>query len=717
MSWLPCTLSGRRFPRSCRVAAALAIGSALVAVQARAQDAVVVEPAAQVSLAEPPAHVSLVEGNVVLERDGRADTSPGSMPLLAGDRLRTRDGRAEVLFADGSTLHLDAGTTVDFQSDDVLRLLEGRIRLHIVGTARDVAYRIDAPAGWVSIEQPGAYRVSLLRDSPDPEVELAVVRGAAELVNEDGRTMLRAGERALARVGLAPSVPYVFNSAAWDEFDQWSEALRGNRLGTTAEYLPQEVQPYAATLVNYGTWGHEPTYGYVWYPRVHSGWRPYYYGRWARLRPWGWTWIAADPWGWPTHHYGRWGFSAGVWFWIPGKHWGPAWVSWGYAPGYVSWCPLGWNNRPLFHFSATYFGGKRYSPWHGWTVVPHRRFGRGFVNVNVVNAANIDARTRGAFAVRTAGPNVQGYAVPRSSAPIRVAGVGRPGAGGGAPAFSRAPSRTAPEGAAALRSRRPAGEPLTGPGLPAPARSPRASSGIRTAPSGSSGTARSRVPAAPSGEGGAVRRAEPRSGVPVAPSRNVEPSPRTAPPVRTTEPQSRRQAPGYRAAPAPARPDRPAASPYDAPSRSRVVPRGAERARPAEPPSAMPPDSGRRATPEYGRRGSDSAPGVVAPRAVPRSMPDSQGRSYPSSPALERRGSPSGSSRPAGPPAGAAPSRPSGPSRPAGPPAGAASSRPSGPPPAAASPSPRGGGGSEGGSRSRGGQPSRGSAVRRGSGG
>ena len=159
---------------------------------------------------------------------------------------------------------------------------------------------------------------------------------------------------------------------------------------------------------------------------------PYYYGRWDTLRPWGWTWIGSDPWAWPTHHYGRWGFSAGAWFWIPGRTWGPAWVSWAYAPGYVSWCPLGWNNRAVFGFSN--FGGHgryRYDPWNAWTVVPHRGFGRGYVNVNVVNSTHIDVRTRSAFVVRDTSPDSRGYAVPRSSAPIRSVGVrGRCGSWG-----------------------------------------------------------------------------------------------------------------------------------------------------------------------------------------------------------------------------------------------------------------------------------------------
>ena len=69
-----------------------------------------------------------------------------NMPLLAGDRVRTQAGRVEILFADGSTLHLDANTTVDFQSDELVRLLDGRLRLAIPGPDRDVSYRVDAPS-------------------------------------------------------------------------------------------------------------------------------------------------------------------------------------------------------------------------------------------------------------------------------------------------------------------------------------------------------------------------------------------------------------------------------------------------------------------------------------------------------------------------------------------------------------------------------------------
>jgi hypothetical protein len=405
--------------RSSTISAAFLTIALCVPLQALAQDAP--RPGA-----DAPAHISLVEGIAALERDGRTDEAPANMPLLAGDRVRTRAGRVEILFADGSTLHLDHNTTIDLQSDELVRLLDGRIRLSIPGRARDVAYRIDGPHAWAQIAEAGEYRAAVIQNAGLTELEFAVLRGSAELMNEAGRTPLRAGERAFARADAAPSYAYVFNSASWDPFDRWSEGRRNERLALSTQYLPDEVRPYAGTLDRYGDWQYESSYGYVWYPRVDVGWRPYYRGRWSSLRPYGWTWIGSDAWAWPTHHYGRWGFSAGLWFWIPGRSWSPAWVSWAYAPGYVSWCPLGFNNRPVVQIVNVNVH-RGYDPWRAWTVIPQRDFGVGFVNRRVIQSVAIDERTRSSFVSRDAAPEITGYAVARGSgaAPIRVAGTSR----------------------------------------------------------------------------------------------------------------------------------------------------------------------------------------------------------------------------------------------------------------------------------------------------
>jgi hypothetical protein len=448
---------------------------------------------------DPPAHVSVVDGTALLERDGRTDTEVLSMPLLAGDRVRTQAGRVEILFADGSALHLDEQTMVDFQSDEVVRLLSGRVRLSVSAASREVAYRIDAPSAWVQINNPGEYRVSLLRGD---EVELAVLRGGAELVNEQGRSYVSAGERTYARVQAAPSPAYVFNSAAWDSFDRWSESRRDQRLGVSAQYLPDDVRPYAPAFDTYGSWRHEPAYGYVWYPRVQAGWRPYYHGRWVSLRPYGWTWIAHDPWGWPTHHYGRWGISAGAWFWIPGRSWAPAWVSWGYAPGYVSWCPLGWNNRPVLGFSVSYFGGRRYDPWYAWSVLPRRHFSSAYVHVSRYSRVHVDPRLHGSFVVNPRGPAVH-VAVNRSTVPIYTAGRAAGWRGNGYRGAADSPGQ---------RVSGVAGERDGGGRFPAAARTP--------------GSALNSIPGTASGRAGVRSRED--GGVPLGRSPDLEASPLTA---------------------------------------------------------------------------------------------------------------------------------------------------------------------------------------------
>jgi uncharacterized protein YraI len=80
---------------------------------------------------------------------------------------------------------------------------------------------------------------------------------------------------------------------------------------------------------------------YVWVPsRVDQSWRPYTRGRWVYTDR-GWTWVSNEPFGWATYHYGRWGFSKRVgWFWVPGRRWAPAWVSWRSSDDYLAWAPL-----------------------------------------------------------------------------------------------------------------------------------------------------------------------------------------------------------------------------------------------------------------------------------------------------------------------------------------------------------------------------------------
>jgi hypothetical protein len=326
----------------------------------------------------PPAHVAYVEGRAILEHDTTAEDVEPNVPLEIGDRLRTEGGRLEVLFGDGSLLQLDENTTIDVLSDTLVRQLGGRVAI-LVGSARAGRLQIDTPAGSVRIVSAGEYRVGVFDEGGAPEVELAVLRGQADLVSDHGVVTVTAGLRALARPGEFPSQALPFNSARWDAFDQWSQDRVAARRGAaSARYVPAPLQPYGTVLDMYGGWNYEPTYGYVWFPRVAPGWRPYYAGRWRYYGRFGWSWIGGPVWAWPTHHYGRWGItSAGAWFWIPGATWGPAWVHWAVAPGYVSWCPLGFRGGPVLPFGYGYAARPHhgYDPWRAWTVVRREHFG------------------------------------------------------------------------------------------------------------------------------------------------------------------------------------------------------------------------------------------------------------------------------------------------------------------------------------------------------
>src|SRR5581483_2759586 len=227
---------------------------------------------------------------------------------------------------------------------------------------------IDTPAASAQSAGPGELRVEVRRLGE--ETELRVLRGAVLFFSERGSLEVRAGERSLAVEDGGPLRTEWFNSARLDAFGRWAAERRNERLAAAgAPSLPPELQPYGAILESEGSWEYSAPYGDVWYPNVAPDWRPYYMGHWDDVPSYGWVWVGVHAWAWPTHHYGRWGYAHRGWFWIPGRVWAPAWVSWVGAPDYVGWCPLGYDGRPVVGFSLSAAVG------FGWTILPRAAFG------------------------------------------------------------------------------------------------------------------------------------------------------------------------------------------------------------------------------------------------------------------------------------------------------------------------------------------------------
>ena len=350
------------------------------------------------------------------------------MPLLAGDRVRTENGRVEVLFADGSTLHLDS------QHRRRLPVRRGHPAARRPGPADRSPARaarcpiaVDAPAGMGADQR--ARRIPHRRSSRGERSPKSSWRCCAgRRARERGRRRRRCGPAsAPSRVPARRPRPPT-SSTPPPGMRSTAGPKRGatQRLGRIGAVPAGDGPPLRRRpSIAYGTWQYEQPYGYVWYPRVSaSAGGRIINGRWASLRPFGWTWIGSDAWAWPTHHYGRWGFSAGRrGSGFPAAPWGPAWVSWAYAPGYVSWCPLGWDNRPVLQFvNVNYVRRPPLRPVERVDGRAAPAFRPGYVNVAAsIGGARIDVRTRNAFVVRQSRSRLRGYAGGRSAAPIRTA--------------------------------------------------------------------------------------------------------------------------------------------------------------------------------------------------------------------------------------------------------------------------------------------------------
>jgi hypothetical protein len=492
-----------------------------------------------------PANLAYVEGGVDLVHDGLTERADPPMMLLEGDIVRTRNGRAEIIFGDGTLLHLDIGAEIEILGSERIRLLNGRAELRL-SSAAPRPYTIDTPAAVVRFDTVGEYRI--LTDQARGSLEVMVVRGSAEIDDGSQRARVHGGQSVMfAGTGLRP-VFQTFNSARFDSFTQWaSRRAYGMSGSASSAQLPYELRPYAPLLDQHGRWDYEAPYGYVWFPSVGVAWRPYYEGAWGHTR-YGWTWHGRDRWAWPTHHYGRWGFNGNFWFWIPANVWGPAWVSWGFAPGYVSWSPLGWDGLPVIGF-ASHYG---YNPWRSWTVVPRDHFGfRRPVRAHAIDGARLDRLVRTSLIVQNTPPTEPASAVPRGS-------VVGPGATGNVrrfdPELSRRGNVRRPQSPATAQSA-PASDAVTSPaaGVPVNRRipdDPRIPDGRRIpddrrirdnrrapgtpaaqdAPAASGGSDAGDAPA------GAVRRVAPRA--PSAPSTANPPAQERPGTVRGVSPRS-----------------------------------------------------------------------------------------------------------------------------------------------------------------------------------
>ena len=309
--------------------------------------------------------LSYVNGDVYIQRAQDLGYEKGEVNLvvITGDKLGTREGRAEIQLGRRNYLRLDHDTLVDMvnlpsRDGDLtkLHLISGSIYVRVNNLDREKNFEIHTPDASFYLMEEGLYRIDVLENK---ETEFRVYSGSAEAAAEEGSVLVRNGEQVTAASGRLSSSPGPLYSRG-DDFSDWNsgrDAIYARRL--TKTYLPEEYNDYEYELSSYGRWTYEAPYGNVWVPtNSYYDWRPYYDGRWVWYPIIGWTWVSYEPWGWCTYHYGRWGWRFGLgWYWIPHQHWGwgPAWVHWYHGYDHYGWCALSYYDRPAVFINNRFY--------------------------------------------------------------------------------------------------------------------------------------------------------------------------------------------------------------------------------------------------------------------------------------------------------------------------------------------------------------------------
>ena len=185
-------------------------------------------------------YIHFAEGGVLLEEKPFEFNPAEVVHVGDGQRLRTVDGRAEVMIIPGSFIRLAPGSEFEMIRGGLLsaemKLNEGSAMVDLTGAVETDGITIRAGSAKVAFLKSGLYRVDLPRDG-DPSIR--VYRGKA-IVQRDGATVALGNKRSLRiAAGGDKRKPEKFNDSEQDALGRWSKE-RGTLLAVKQREIAKE---------------------------------------------------------------------------------------------------------------------------------------------------------------------------------------------------------------------------------------------------------------------------------------------------------------------------------------------------------------------------------------------------------------------------------------------------------------------------------------------
>jgi hypothetical protein len=240
------------------------------------------------------ARISLVEGEVNYQRANDPDKdwfdATANLPLHENDQVYSGpDGRAELQLSGRNIVRINHSTnlrftqfntgviqlalpvgTATFRIDSLERGQFQVVDAQESGKGDPVHFEVDSPVVAITFLKEGKYRVNV---SDDGTTEVVVVRGQAEVFNQElGTIAIKEGRRFVID-GSDKDNFQVAKLAEKDEWDRWNDGRDDGltrQIERSTDHVPAAV-PGVYDLDHYGDWIDSPDYGAVWSPRDEVG--------------------------------------------------------------------------------------------------------------------------------------------------------------------------------------------------------------------------------------------------------------------------------------------------------------------------------------------------------------------------------------------------------------------------------------------------------------